>query len=602
MECSVKELDDLCGRLDQLCKDLSLGRSNDRTVDQAIQIIQKVGESLAWAYGQHHRPDLGEQFAQPFVDRRVRDRFKDCLYGSNPHIQAQVLQTIHILLAVTPEESTLFCSLTAGWYLNQVVSSEFDFKRHEDLLPLWMTVVKDVATMMTSDNMMLFFDPSSDKPFPIFSEAIQYYHHPISQVRTHVQATSLEVFLKLKNEDDWSSTLFQLVVADSAVFFTHVCCLLRDFWRMVDEAVRTGNKRDVRNACAIQNDILMYLNDVFMCEIPQLSSLLQDKLLRFAVLPVLLGSALKLQQSVPAPDTAWHLLRDLMGTLRSPHVLTVLATSMLRPHLLEEVQQLVSSPPPRTPTSYFTIATGSWGGAAQPGPFDLHDLSSDEALYAVSSRPIVSFLETSDGRPMVRNKLLHAFEEQLRDLTNSSSWGHASTIASLELLLKALRASGEGLDGSVAELLGSALCDCLAKNKQLTWAVCLSALRTIKELIAAADVPNGRAQVLLGALLMKKVLTPLADELLREAALQSQQGRNAQEMWLGDFQEQWLAFAADLSELPDSPSRHELPEPGQDSENQNDPVGRARSLRILLAVYRQDEQSEVLRSWSSTRP
>lgn len=31
--------------------------------------------------------------------------------------QAQVLQTIHILLQSTRSESTLFCNLTAGWYL-----------------------------------------------------------------------------------------------------------------------------------------------------------------------------------------------------------------------------------------------------------------------------------------------------------------------------------------------------------------------------------------------------------------------------------------------------------------------------------------------------
>jgi len=58
-------------------------------------------------------------------------------------------------------------------------------------------------------------------------------------------------------------------------------------------------------------------------------------------------------------------------------------------------------------------------------------------------------------------------------------------------------------------------------------------------------------------------------------------------MWLRDFQEQWLAFASDLSELPDVPSRAELPEAGQVEGVLSGPeAGRARGLRILLAAHR----------------
>eukprot|EP00418_Pyrodinium_bahamense_P058354 CAMPEP_0179183422 /NCGR_PEP_ID=MMETSP0796-20121207/90896_1 /TAXON_ID=73915 /ORGANISM="Pyrodinium bahamense, Strain pbaha01" /LENGTH=322 /DNA_ID=CAMNT_0020887281 /DNA_START=32 /DNA_END=997 /DNA_ORIENTATION=+ len=303
MEYTVQQLDDMCTRIDRLAEQIAhpgLGAHEEQVASDLVQLIQRTGESIAWAYGQHHCPGLGEQFAQPFVDRRLRDRLKALLTERKPmrrelqsRIAAQVLQTIHILLQATPAESTLFCNLTAGWYLNEVVAAQFDFRENEDLLPLWMTVVKDIAAMLDRDNLMLFFDPSGEKPFPIYSEAIRYYHHPVSQVRTHVQATSLEVFLKLRDEDFWTEPLFQLVLAESYAFFTHVCCLLRDFWRMANDAVRSGARRDVRSALYIQNDMLMYVNDIFMCEIPQLSAILQEKLLRFAVLPVLVRSILR---------------------------------------------------------------------------------------------------------------------------------------------------------------------------------------------------------------------------------------------------------------------------------------------------------------------
>jgi hypothetical protein len=39
------------------------------------------------------------------------------LFMAGSSLEAQVLQTIHILLQSTPKDSTLFCNLTAGWYL-----------------------------------------------------------------------------------------------------------------------------------------------------------------------------------------------------------------------------------------------------------------------------------------------------------------------------------------------------------------------------------------------------------------------------------------------------------------------------------------------------
>ena len=143
MEYSLKDLDELCVRLSHVCQEL---RRRVPCVEEAVHVVQQIGSSLAFAYGQN--TFVGEQFAQPFVDRRSSERFRELLLTGNVKLQAQVLQTIHILLQSVPIHSTLFCNLTAGWYLNHVVTAEYDFRRNEDLLHLWMTVVKDVALMM----------------------------------------------------------------------------------------------------------------------------------------------------------------------------------------------------------------------------------------------------------------------------------------------------------------------------------------------------------------------------------------------------------------------------------------------------------------------
>lgn len=607
MEYTVQQLDEICSRIDRLAEQIAhpgFGTHEEQVTSEVVQLIQCMGESIAWAYGQQQRPGLGEQFAQPFVDRRLRDRLKALLTERKPmrrelqsRIAAQVLQTIHILLQATPTESTLFCNLTAGWYLNEVVAAQLDFRENEDLLPLWMTVVKDIATMLDRDNMMLFFDPCGEKPFPIFTEAIRYYHHPVSQVRTHVQATSLEIFLKLRDEEFWSEAIFQLVLSESYVFFTHVCCLLRDFWRMADDAVRSGARRDVRSALYIQNDILMYVNDIFMCEIPQFSDILQEKLLRFAVLPVLVRSILRPsatsavaspaeQQDMLSPQTAWYLLHDMLATLRNSPVFAALAFVLLRPQVPEEVLRLVSSSPPRTPTQYFAIQA-SWGVNARPGPFDRGDTTSDEVLYAMPPLPLIGLLDTRDrSRLLVHNRLLDALEERIRSLASS---GEAvdlagSMLGAVALLLRTLRAAREGLDGGVAERLGGALCEVLAMHRQLQWAVLEGALTALSELALAADMPLGRARLLLGPRLRERVLFPLASELLQSGS--KQPVGLAQDLWLQEFQEQWAAHQVPTTDATVLQRQRDLLEQGSTAEVPGTPEGRARCIRVLLGSWR----------------
>jgi len=610
MEYTVQHLDEMCIRLDYLAEQIAhpgYGVREDQSVSEVVQTIQRIGEGIAWAYGQQNRPELGEQFAQPFVDRRIRDRFKSLLIERKPlrrefenRIAAQILQTIHILLQATPTESTLFCSLTSGFYLNEVVSAPFDFRENEDLLPLWMTMVKDIATMLNADNLMLFFNPCSDKQFPIFSEAIRYYHHPVSQVRTHVQAMSLEIFLKLRDGNLWKEPIFDLVLHDSTVFFTHVCCLLREFWRMVDDNARAGKHRDVRSALYIQNDILMYVNDVLACEIPQLSEIVQEKLLRFAVLPVLVRSMLRPPrasragepQDALAPMTAWYLLHDALTTLRSGPILAAVAFVLLRHEIPDQVLSLVLAAPPRTPTQYLTIQAG-WGGHPRPGGFERGEQATDEVLYAMPQVPTIALLENrASQRQLVTNRLMDALEAMIRSFgSNSEVAGMAiSVLGVATLLLRTLRKTKEALSSSSAERLSQAFCDVLTWHRQLRWPALKGALGALRELAAAVDVPLGRARLVLGRPLREKVLGPIAVDLLQGLKQQSSSGLVGLESWLHDFQEQWAADQVTQAEQGGGLRQKELLELGTVAGSNNDtpgsPEGRARCLRVLIGARR----------------
>mmetsp|Transcript_16290 Transcript_16290/g.35664 ORF Transcript_16290/g.35664 Transcript_16290/m.35664 type:complete len:824 (+) Transcript_16290:51-2522(+) len=607
MDYTVQQLDEMCSRIDRLAEQIASPTSggaarDEQVISESVQIIQRIGEGIAWAYGQSNKPGLGEQFAQPFVDRRLTHCLKALITDKRPlrremqtRVAAQVLQTIHILLQATPSDSLLFCNLTAGWYLNEVVSVEFDFLENEDLLPLWMTVVKDIAMMLNKDNLMLFFDPGAEKPFPIFSEAIRFYHHPVSQVRTHVQATSLEIFLKLRSEDVWAEPLFEVVLADSAVFFTHVSCLLREFWRMVDDAARSQARRDVRNALYIQNDILVYINDVFECQIPQLSAILQEKLLRFAVLPVLVRSMLRpfgapvvageKASDILHPSTACYLLHDALTTLKSTSVFKAIALTLLRSQVPEDVLHSVTDNPLRSPSLYLAIQR-AWSGHSASGAFESAEAyPPDETLYAMPLYPLVELLEMRDPRPVQPNKLFDALEGMLQNLTgvNEATSG-AALLGVITLLLRTLRASQEALADGTAHRLGTALLGLLQHHRQHRWETLEATLGAVRELAAAVDVPVGRAAQILGRPLRESVLVPLAADLLQ---ITKQASGAGQEAWLREYQEQWAAFQASTMEPSAAACQRDFLEQGSATAAKTAaPDGRARLLRILLAARR----------------
>jgi len=620
---TVWQIDDLCSRTDRACDELSRPglspQDEERFVAEAVQAVQRIGEGIAWAYGQQNRPSLGEEFAQPFVDRKMRERLKALLTirstlrrESENRLAAQILQTIHILLQATPPDSLLFCNLTSTYYLNEIVSAQFDFRGNDDLLPLWITVVKDIALMLNRDNMILFYNPEGRNPFPIFSEAVRYYHHPASQVRTHVQATSLEIFLKLRHEDFWTGPLFQLVLDASAVFFTHVCCLLREFWRMFDDAVLAGARRDARSALHIQNDILMYVNDIFTCEIPQISAILQEKLLRFAVLPVLFRSMLASAAadsihklgSLSAP-TAWYLLHDALSTLRNAPVFNVAACTLLQPEVPEEFLRLVSTPPPCTPTDYVSCQ-GAWTSQVRPGSFEHGTPLPDEALYEIPVVQLAALLQNHNGAlPWVHNTMLDVLMSLLHSLGSTGEMVAMSAplLDSTVLMLKSLREAGNILADNVAQRLAGALCSALAQHRKLKWSTLVGALRALRVLAAEVEAaskthttgsrtaqPEGSFVV--AQILRDRILGPLTGEILQEQSTRLQPGPE-QDRWLQEFQEQWIAHNTELSLDPACPEggqrRDVLLEDGSfgaPADPVGAPQGRARCLRVLLSTWR----------------
>merc|ERR1719265_237684 len=145
---------------------------------------------------------------------------------------------------------------------------------------------------------------------------------------------------------------------------------------MVDIHVIEENSRDAKTAIQMQNDILLYVVDVFRCDIPAVGDILEDKLLQFAMLPVLVGSLLRPKETGPgsspthdltsgrdpvastedyrlSANVSAYLLFDVLTTENLPdRISSAVAASMLRQDTPEQVLRALVGPSPHTPRHY----------------------------------------------------------------------------------------------------------------------------------------------------------------------------------------------------------------------------------------------------------
>lgn len=624
---TVGQIDEMCIRINHLAMEAardSLGKGlEEQKVAEIVKLVQEVGEGVAWAYQQSKRGDFGEQFAQPFVDRKMQHVLKGLLLGrwegvENPNklrkdlqnrVAVQVLQTYHILLQATPAESLLFCSLTAGYNLNEVITAQYEFQENEDLLFLWMTLIKDIARMLNAENIMLFFDPSSESPFPVFSEAAKYYQHPASQVRTHVQAMSLDILSTLTH--DRSEPLFSTLMGECRMLCTHVCCLLREFWRMVDDCITSGSlfldsydhspegsqlkpllgqakrefegaSRGMRSAMSIQNDILLYLGDLSSNEIPELTQIALEKLLRVALLPVLLRSLLRNVGHVDAspskevlcPGAAAFLLFDCLVTLQGPcpAVVQVVARMLLENQIPEDAKKVVCSLAPRTPARFVRnrskFSRQAFSSSWEKG---VNEDMPDEKIYAMSDDLLPRMLKR--GVRLVPNDLHDALLGTLHGLVPETPpprpgdvrhQGDAKPcgigvwfLGVLAILLQTVHSDDYFLTSDVMLRLGNALCMVIVATARTPWLITDAALRCLGELAKAGEKVPGRAHSILAPGIRKVLLRPCAERLYEhlQAARwgHSNSGKapggesepaeediKMLEAWLHEFQEGWI--------------------------------------------------------------
>ena len=170
-------------------------------------------------------------------------------------------------------------------FLNELISYNFDLTDHNELVDYFISFLKMLSLKLDKSSVQFFFNARFHN-FPLYGVATSLYNHPESMVKTAARTITLTIY-QICDE----KMLNCLLSLPHATYFPNLSSQLMKLWKRIDKSLLQDlNFDDLRDEIEDINDLLMYIQDIFRSNIPELSKALANSLLYYAYLPCLIGS------------------------------------------------------------------------------------------------------------------------------------------------------------------------------------------------------------------------------------------------------------------------------------------------------------------------
>eukprot|EP00400_MALV-I_sp_L67-5_P000820 gene820-866_t len=249
-----------------------------------VNIIQQMTSALVW--GEKNNDSSLFDF---FCEKNLLAFFVRILGLPRvpKSVKVQIMQTLSMLLQNIQQETSLYYLLSNN-YVNQLISTPFDWQ-DEEILAYYITFLKSLALGLNPETIKFFFNEKADH-FPLYVEATRFFHHRDGMVRAAVRTLTLQIY----KVGDASMRRFVLSNKSSQNYLINNACYLRELWmhlnKLTEEAASVAKMQEVIEEL---EDLLDYFSDVFRSGDQKLSELLANRLLTYALIPILCGSLIK---------------------------------------------------------------------------------------------------------------------------------------------------------------------------------------------------------------------------------------------------------------------------------------------------------------------
>ena len=249
--------------------------------NRIVEVLRAIAELMIW--GDQHNP----LFFDYFAEKNILTNFARIIAqrSAETKVKTQVIQTLSILIQNTDSEQAVFYLLSNN-YINDLIVSRFDFS-DEELLAHYISFLKTLSFKLNTRTILFFYNDKAND-FPLYVEALKFFNHQETMVRTAVRTLTLNTF----KVDDERMRRF-ILERTCLPYFCNLVWFLKDqtlsMSRMIEQ---TGNASvgKVEEHVETMIDFMFYLQDILSLNIDRMSGILTDQLLSHFIMPVLIGS------------------------------------------------------------------------------------------------------------------------------------------------------------------------------------------------------------------------------------------------------------------------------------------------------------------------
>ncbi|KAJ3196704.1 Protein CL16A [Irineochytrium annulatum] len=249
-------------------------RNDARTVavktSEAAKMLTTVGEALVWCDKQK-RAD----FFELFFESKEHVMMLDAFPKKNEEVSIAILRLFNVLMENVQQHDVLYY-LFSNNYINLVIKWSYDFSS-EEVLSYYITLLKNLSIKLNAKTINLLFN---DDEFPLFSEAVKYYDHENSMIRTGARTVTLNV-LRVNNQQ------MTTYVVKKRHYFAHIVGLLDQKFTACSTDLEKSHETSALDEMI---DELLYIQDIFHLGFIALNRSLAETIIRSFIVPTLISA------------------------------------------------------------------------------------------------------------------------------------------------------------------------------------------------------------------------------------------------------------------------------------------------------------------------
>ncbi|XXQ29692.1 FPL domain-containing protein [Plasmodiophora brassicae] len=258
---------------------LSYPQIDDYNKETVVEILRSIAELMIW--GDQHNDNV----FYFFCEKNILSRFITILSQSRDRqVTVQILQTLSIMIQNFSRQTSMYYLLSNN-HINDLIMIRFDFG-DEEVIAYYISFLKTLSLKLNRNTLQFFFNQAEGR-FPLYSQAIQFFHHQEAMVRIAVRTLTLNVY---KVDDPG---LRQFILDKSAVpYFSNLVWFIRDQLGELDVLLRQSvpDQHVMTRVLDVLIDQFHYIMDILRLDICALSQVLVDQLLSHLIIPVLIAS------------------------------------------------------------------------------------------------------------------------------------------------------------------------------------------------------------------------------------------------------------------------------------------------------------------------